>query len=114
MPIIVWYNNLYYFGLKGLVTMGKVIIAEKQKRVRCTDEKFLEAVYSSKTYSEIAAKTGQKVPSTMARYAKTKKVLAEKGIDLPVMERKKPSRTIDNVDNMVQIAQRLRAYHTDK
>ena len=44
-----------------------------QTRTRCNDEKFLEAVYSSKTYAEISEKTGQKVASTMARYARTKK-----------------------------------------
>ena len=57
--------------------MAEVIMSKKQNRVRCTDEKFLESVYSSKTYSEIAEKTGQKVPSTMARYARTKKMLRE-------------------------------------
>jgi hypothetical protein len=93
--------------------MAEVIISKKQNRVRCTDEKFLEAVYSSKTYSEIAEKTGQKVPSTMARYARTKKMLSEKGIALPSMERKKPVRHISNVDNMIKIVERLKKYNTD-
>ena len=38
--------------------------------------KFLEAVYSSKTYAEISEKTGQKVASTMARYARTKRLFS--------------------------------------
>ena len=41
--------------------MADVNVVEKQKRVRCSDEQFLEAVFSSKTYAEIASKTGQKV-----------------------------------------------------
>ena len=87
-------------------------VSNKQTRVRCSDEKFLEAVFSSKTYAEVAEKTGQKVASTMARYSRTKKALSSKGIDLPEMERKKPNRTIDNVANMAAIVERLRAYHS--
>ncbi len=85
----------------------------KSKRVRCSDELFLEAVFSSKTYAEIAEKTGQKVASTMARYSRTKKALAEKGVDLPEMERKKPVKSVDNVENMVEIVQRLKQYHSN-
>ena len=77
--------------------MAEVTTTEKQSRVRCSDEQFLEAVYSSKTYAEIASKTGQKVPSTMARYARTKSALVKKGIELPAMERAKPVKTVDNV-----------------
>ena len=73
----------------------------QSKRVRCSDELFLEAVFSSKTYAEIAEKTGQKVASTMARYSRTKKALAEKGVDLPDMQRKKPVKSVDNVENMI-------------
>ena len=36
------------------------ISKEKNRRIRCSDEKFLEAVFSSKTYAEVAEKTGQK------------------------------------------------------
>lgn len=92
--------------------MAEVTTAEKQTRVRCSDEQFLEAVFSSKTYAEIASKTGQKVASTMARYSRTKKVLAEKGIALPEMERKKPIKTVDNVEAMAEIVQKLRAAHS--
>ena len=81
--------------------------------IKQTDEKFLEAVYCSKTYAEIAEKTGQKVASTMARFSRTKKALAEKGITLPEMERKKPTKTVDNIENMVEIVQRLKAYHNN-
>lgn len=86
---------------------------KKSQRVRCSDELFLEAVFSSKTYAEIAEKTGQKVASTMARYSRTKKALAEKGVDLPDMQRKKPVKSVDNVENMIEIVQRLRNYHSN-
>lgn len=90
--------------------MAEVAVENKQTRVRCSDEVFLEAVYSSKTYAEIAAKTGQKIPSTMARFSRTKKALSAKGITLPEMERKKPSKTIDNVEAMADIVRRLKAH----
>jgi len=93
--------------------MTDLALSQKQTRVRCSDEKFLEAVFSSKTYAEIAEKTGQKVASTMARYSRTKKALASKGVDLPEMERKKPNRTVDNVANMAAIVERLRTYHSN-
>lgn len=93
--------------------MAEVISAEKQTRVRCSDDAFLEAVFSSKTYAEIASKTGQKVASTMARYARAKKALAEKGITLPEMERKKPVKTVDNAENLAAIVNRLRSHHTN-
>ena len=93
--------------------MAEVTTIEKQTRIRCSDELFLEAVFSSKTYAEIASKTGQKVASTMARYARTKKALAEKGIDLPEMERAKPVKTIDNVEAMAETVRRLRAAHNN-
>ena len=90
--------------------MAEVTNVEKQKRIRCSDESFLEAVYSSKTYAEIASKTGQKVASTMARFARTKKALAEKGIELPNMERAKPAKTVDNVEAMAEFVRRLKSH----
>jgi hypothetical protein len=84
----------------------------KQTRVRCSDEKFLEAVFSSKTYSEIAAKTGQKVASTMARFARTKAALAKKGIELPAMERAKPTKTVDSIEAMADVVRRIKAHST--
>lgn len=90
--------------------MAEVTSVEKQKRVRCSDEQFLEAVFSSKTYAEIASKTGQKVASTMARYARTKAALAKKGIDIPAMERAKPVKTIDNIEAMADVVRRLKAH----
>lgn len=93
--------------------MAEVTNVEKQKRVRCSNEAFLEAVYSSKTYAEIASKTGQKVASTMARYARTKTALAEKGIELPAMERAKPKKTVDNVEAMAEFVRRLKSHHAD-
>ncbi len=90
--------------------MAEVNTVEKQKRVRCSDEQFLEAVFSSKTYAEIASKTGQKVASTAARYARTKAALAKKGIELPEMERAKPVKTVDNVEAMADFVRRLKAH----
>ena len=90
--------------------MTDVNVAEKQKRVRCSDEQFLEAVFSSKTYAEIASKTGQKIASTMARYARTKASLVKKGIELPVMERAKPTKTVDSVEAMAEVVRRLKAH----
>jgi hypothetical protein len=90
--------------------MAEVTTLEKQKRVRCSDEQFLEAVFSSKTYAEIARKTGQKIASTMARFARTKEALKAKGIEIPAMERAKPIKTVDNVEQMAQIVARLKAH----
>lgn len=90
--------------------MSDVTTTEKQKRVRCSDEQFLEAVFSSKTYAEIAAKTGQKVASTMARFARTKAALSKKGIELPAMERAKPTKTVDNVEAMAEVVRRIKAH----
>ena len=54
------------------------------KRVRCCDEVFLNAVYSSKTYAEVSEKTGQKLSTTISRYARMKKKFYEDGrINLP-------------------------------
>lgn len=88
--------------------MTDVNIVEKQKRVRCSDEAFLEAVFSSKTYAEIAAKTGQKVASTAARYARVKADLAKKGETLPAMERAKPTKNVDNIEAMAEVVRRLK------
>lgn len=93
--------------------MAEIIMSERQSRVRCSDQKFLEAVYSSKTYVEIAQKTGQKVASTMARYSRVKKALSEAGISIPEMERKKPVRNINNIEQMIEIAQRLKERHSN-
>lgn len=84
----------------------------KQTRVRCSNEKFLEAVFSSKTYAEVAEKTGQQLASTISRYAKTNKILAEKGESLPEMERKKTIRT-SNTDELTNIVRRLKEHHTN-
>ena len=90
--------------------MAEVITVDKQTRVRCSDEQFLEAVFSSKTYAEIATKTGQKVASTMARYARTKSALTKKGIELPAMERSRPTKTVDNVEAMAEVVRRIKAH----
>ena len=93
--------------------MADVTTTEKQKRVRCTDESFLEAVFNSNTYAEIAAKTGQKVASTMARFARTKAALTKKGIELPSMQRAKPVKTVDNVEAMAEVVRRIKAHSTN-
>lgn len=89
--------------------MGDVNVVNKQVRVRCGDEAFLEAVFSSKTYAEISEKTGQKIATTMARYARVKSALAKKGLDLPTMERAKPVKTVDNLEVMAEAVRRLQA-----
>ena len=91
--------------------MAEVTSCGKQTRVRCSDKQFLEAVYSSKTYAEIATKTCQKVASTMARFARTKAALTKKGIELPIMERAKPTKTVDNIEAMAEIVRRLKAHN---
>jgi hypothetical protein len=90
--------------------MAEVTTVTKQTRVRCSDEQFLEAVFSSRTYAEIAAKTGQKVPTTMARYARVKAALSKRGEELPAMERAKPTKTVDNVEAMAEVVRRLKAH----
>jgi hypothetical protein len=91
--------------------MAEVVTTTKQHRIRCSDEKFLEAVFSSKTYAEIAEKTGQKIASTMARYSRVKNALSEKGETLPTMERAKPVKTIDNVEAMAEIVRKLKQHN---
>ncbi|NBT08660.1 MAG: hypothetical protein EBS93_07065 [Chitinophagia bacterium] len=90
--------------------MSDILDKVKQTRVRCSDEQFLEAVFSSKTYAEIASKTGQKVATTMARYSRTKAALAKKGEELPAMERAKPAKSVDNVEAMADVVRRLKAH----
>lgn len=93
--------------------MAEVTNVDKQTRVRCSDEQFLEAVFSSKTYAEIASKTGQKVASTMARYGRVKATLAKKGVNLPVMERSKPTKNVDSDQNLFEIVQKLKNHHSN-
>jgi hypothetical protein len=91
--------------------MAEVVTTTKQQRIRCSDEKFLEAVFSSKTYAEIAEKTGQKIASTMARYSRVKNALVAKGETLPSMDRAKPVKTIDNVEAMAEIVRKLKQHN---
>ena len=102
-------NIVEYIYVFWRLIMSEITTTSKKTRIRCSDEKFLEAVFSSHTSAEIASKTGQKVASTMARYARTKTALAKKGIELPAMERAKPTKTIDNVEAMAQVVARLKA-----
>lgn len=78
-----------------------------KKRVHCSDEVFLKAVFSSSTYAEVASKTGQKVGTVMARYHKLKSKLAETGETLPVMQRSKPNRVPS--EDVVDLVRRIKA-----
>jgi len=93
--------------------MAEIIIIKKQKRVRCSDEKFLEAVFSSKTYAEVAQKTGQKIASTVARYSRIKKALAERGVDLPLIEKSPRQSTQNHTENMIEIVNRLKIHYSN-
>jgi hypothetical protein len=70
---------------------------KNKQRIRCSDKEFLEAVYSSKTYKEISDKTGQKIPTTIARYNRMKSSLEKQNQFLPSMERKKNTRNIKDL-----------------
>jgi len=86
----------------------------KQSRVRCSDEQFLEAVFASDTYAEISQKTGQKLASTIARYARTRGILNKKGIDIPLMKRSAATRKTDAVEDMIEIVKKLKEYHSEE
>lgn len=75
-----------------------------KKRIRCSDEKFLEAVYSSSTYAEISEKTGQKITTTIARYSRIKSLIKSKQKNLPIMQRKKIKQNYDTnyISNIIQ------------
>ena len=94
-----------------LVTLTKRILFMTNRK-RCSDDEFLEAVYSSSTYAEISDKTGQKISTTMARYIRTRNALAEQGVHLPKMERKKPVRA-DNIEKMVAKARLLQDHYSE-
>lgn len=87
--------------------MKKIIYKKKQSRVRCSDEDFLKAVYSSKTYKEISQKTGQKIASTIARYIRMKQALIGEGIILPEIKRAKNKKEIKNLHKMKTLAGKL-------
>lgn len=93
--------------------MAEVIMTVKQQRVRCSDEDFLTAVYTSKTFTEISEKTGQKVASTIARYNKVKKALEERGETLPEMQKQRSNKSVDSIDNMLEIVRKLKAHHSE-
>ena len=82
---------------------------KKQKRIRCSDERFLEAIFSSNTYYEIAEKTGQKLATVIARYNKIKNILAEKNVEIPQIQ--KSPKNLQNIENMIKIVKRLKTYH---
>ena len=61
----------------------------ENKRVRCSDTEFLEAITSSKTYEEVSQKTGQKLSTTISRYARMKKKLYEQNKTIPKLNNHK-------------------------
>ena len=80
------------------------------QRHRCSDDDFLTAVYSSSTYAEISEKTGQKISTTMARYIRTRNLLAKRGIELPKMQRKRTTKS-NSIERMVQKAKMLQEHY---
>jgi hypothetical protein len=101
-----WLDQNY---LIGEFTMTEIVMVEKATRVRCSDEQFLEAVFSSNTYAEISEKTGQKIATTIARYSRAKANLAKEGIELPAMQRKTTVRSNKN-GSLADIARRLKSH----
>ena len=77
------------------------------KRKHCSDEQFLEAVFTSTTYAQIADKTGQKESTCAARYLRIKKVLDVRGVKLPVMSRKTKSEE-DETDKLITMVKQLK------
>jgi len=63
------------------------IVVDKKKRVRVSAETFLQAVLSSSTYAELAAKTGQKLNSTIAKYNRLRKDYESRGETLHKIDR---------------------------
>lgn len=88
--------------------VDSVSVKTKQTRVRCDDERFLEAVFNSKNLREVAEKTGQKIATTTTRYNRTRVALTNQGIELPSMERSKPIKSVNKDENMASIALRLK------
>jgi len=62
--------------------MAEVIITKKQTRIRCGNEKFLEAVYSSKTFKEISENTGVGINTLISRKRYAVLALRERLIEL--------------------------------
>ena len=85
-----------------------------KKRIRCSDEEFLNAVFSSNTYEEISLKTGQKLSTTISRYHRAKKTLLKNNIELPSMSRKRfiPRKTKE--EHLVAIITKLKNSYLNK
>lgn len=89
--------------------MAEVITGVKQTRVRVSKEQFIQAALSSKTYAELAEKTGQKLNTVIARYNKFKEEAAANGESLPDMERAKSQRKKASQEDTAEIVRRIRA-----
>ncbi len=72
------------------------------KRVRCADKDFLDAVLSSKTYEEVSEKTGQKISTTISRYARTQRRFYEQGKELPKLSKNQQHEKKDDVTGVIQ------------
>lgn len=66
---------------------------ETQKRIRCSEHDFLKAISSSETYQEVSLKTGQKLSTTISRYARLKKKFFDSEKQMPVLKNKRVSNT---------------------
>ena len=75
----------------------------KNARVRCSDEKFLEAISSSKTYEEVSKKTGQKLSTTISRYARMKVKLYGQNKTIPKLNNQKISQDHKKVKQLLLI-----------
>lgn len=93
--------------------MAKVVFTKKQKRIRCSDKKFMEAIMSSQTYEEISSKTGQKLSSTIARYSKLKKDMSHQNIMLPKIVRKKQNVNCVSIPRINKIMKKLKECHSN-
>lgn len=88
--------------------MAEVVTGVKQTRVRVSKEAFLEAALSSTTYAELAAKTGQKLNTVIARYNKLKEEAAANGEVLPEMQRAKSARKASSQEDTASVIRRIR------
>ena len=73
----------------------------KNTRIRCSDTEFLEAISSSKTYEEVSNKTGQKLSTTISRYARMKKKLFEQNTPIPKLNNQKISQDHSKVKQLL-------------
>jgi hypothetical protein len=71
------------------------------KRIRCSDTEFLQAITYSKTYEEVSKKTGQKLSTTISRYARMKNKLYEQNKTIPKLNNHKISQDHNKVQRLL-------------